>query len=72
MPNNILTDLLIKTHQRLSKRMQPGAYAALKESEAQRLANVEKQLDENFTEEGIMIYQRKMIKGFKLIGYWDT
>ena len=70
MPN--LTELLIKTHQRLSKGMQPGAYAELKKSEARRLANVEKQLEENFTEEGILIYQRKIIKGFKLIGYWNS
>jgi len=66
-----LTALLVKTHQRLSKGMQPGAYAALKESEARRLANVEKQLEENFTEQGILIYQSKMIKGFKLIGCWN-
>ena len=65
-----LTKILIKTHERLSKGMQPGAYTELKKSEARRLANVEKQLEENFTEEGIMIYQRKMIKGFKLCNLW--
>ena len=56
MPNSILTTLLVKTHQRLSRGMQPGAYAELKESEGRRLANVEKALEENFTEEGILIY----------------
>ena len=49
-----LTKILIKTHERLSKGMQPGAYTELKKSEARRLANVEKQLEENFTEEGII------------------
>ena len=72
MPNSILTNLLVKTHQVLSKGTQPGAYAELKIAEPRRLANVEKQLEENFTEEGIMIYQRKIIKGLKLIGQWET
>ena len=66
-----LTALLVKTHQRLSKGMQPGAYAELKTQEPEKLANVERELEKNFTEEGIMIYQRKMIKGFKLIKYWN-
>ena len=70
MPDNILTEILIKTHQRLSKGTQPGAYAELKKLEPRKLANVEKELEGNFTEEGIMIYQRKMIKGFKLCNLW--
>ena len=66
-----LTALLVKTHQVLSKGMQPGAYTELKKQEPEKLANVERDLEKNFTEEGIMIYQWKMIKGFKLIEFWN-
>ena len=72
MPDNNLTEIFRKTHERLSKGTQPGAYAELKKSESRRLANVEEELAANFTEEGIMIYQRKMIKGFKLCNLWRT
>ena len=67
-----LTALLIKTHQVLSKGTQPGAYTELKKSEGDKVSNVEKQLEENFTAEGILVYQSRMIKGFKLIGYWNS
>ena len=67
-----LTALLVKTHQVLSKGMQPGAYAELKIQEPEKLANVERELEKNFTEEGIMIYQRKIIKGMKLVGFWNS
>lgn len=72
MPNSILTSLLIKTHQRLSKGMQPGAYAELKKDYPEEIAGVEKKLEDDFTEDGIMNYQRRMIKGFKLLNLWRT
>lgn len=67
-----LTASLVKTHQVLSKGMQLGAYAELKKMEAKKLANTEKQLEENFTEEGLLVYQSRMIKGFKLLNLWRT
>ncbi len=72
MPNSILTGLLVKTHQVISRGMKKDAYAELKIAYPSKVANVEKELEENFTEEGIMIYQRKMIKGFKLLNLWTT
>ena len=66
-----LTSLLVKAHQRLSKGMEPGAYAELKKKEGEGVEVIEKQLEENFTPEGILHYQSRMIKGFKLIGYWN-
>jgi len=66
-----LTGLLVKAHQRLSKGMEAGAYAKLKEKEGEGVAAIEKQLEENFTAEGILKYQARLIRGFKLIGYWN-
>ena len=55
---------------RISKGMKPGAYAKLKEQHPERLARVEKELEENFTPDGIVNYERKIVKGFKEIRYW--
>ena len=57
---------------RIAAGMMDGAYEALKKEYPDRVEAVEKELEDNFTVEGVEIYEKKIVKGFKALGLWRS
>lgn len=55
---------------RISAGMMEGAYGELKKQYPDRVAKVNKELDDNFTVEGVEIWKKKIIKGMAAVGKW--
>ena len=49
----------------------PGGYQKLKEAYPKRFDAMEKDLEGNFTKEGLRTYRDRMIKGLKSIGHYN-
>ena len=59
------------TAERISDGYVPGGYQKLKESYPKRFKAMEKDLEDNFTKEGLDIYRERMIKGLTAIGHFN-
>jgi hypothetical protein len=66
----MLTGYSKYTAERISEGYIRGGYQKLKESYPKRFEAMEKDLEDNFTKEGLDIYRERMIKGLTAIGHY--
>lgn len=57
--------------EQISEGYVPGGYQKLKEAYPKRFEAMEKDLEDNFTHEGLKIYRDRMIKGLRSIGHFN-
>ena len=67
----MITEYSKYTAERISEGYVPGGYQKLKEAYPKRFTAMEKDLEENFTKEGLDIYRERMIKGLTAIGHFN-
>jgi hypothetical protein len=66
-----MTDYTKVIMSQISEHHVPGGYRKLKESYPNVIEEMERDLENNFTNEGLRIYRDGIIKGLKSVGHWD-
>ncbi len=67
----MLTGYSKYTAERISENYIPGGYQKLKEAYPEKMKQIEKDLENNFTKAGLDEYRIRLTKGLKSIGHID-